>query len=161
MREERGRIVKRKKEKREQWERTWFVKHFTWFLNCWLINRVLETRFSGRRHMEKTLHQTWSEHENRPSKTRFIAQKSSLLTRDVSKKYSLKTVPTNYIVWQTGLISHFGCETTNKAEALKPNYNIKRRTKLTKHRSITNTNNILRERASKPNFKQLQKCTIT
>ena len=24
------------------------------------------------------------------------------------KKYSLKTMPTNYIIWQTGLIFHFG-----------------------------------------------------
>ena len=29
-------------------------------------------------------------------------------TRDVSKKYSFETVPTNHIVWQTGLIANFG-----------------------------------------------------
>ena len=56
VREEKGRLLKRKKEKREQWEKTWFVKHFTWFLNDWLINWVLETRFLGRHYVEKTLH---------------------------------------------------------------------------------------------------------
>ena len=45
----------------------------------WVINRVLETRFPGRRHVEKILHQTWSTHENRVFKTRFIGPKSSLL----------------------------------------------------------------------------------
>ena len=48
----------------------------------WLIlvvNRVLETRFSCRCHMEKVPHQTWITHKNRVPKTRFIDPKSSLL----------------------------------------------------------------------------------
>ena len=61
-----------------------------------LINQVLETWFPGGRHVEKMLRQTWSTLENRVFET-----------RDASKKYSLKTVPTNYIVLQIGLISHF------------------------------------------------------
>ena len=38
------------------------------------VNRVLEIRFTGRRHVEKMPTQTRSEHENRPSKTRFLVQ---------------------------------------------------------------------------------------
>ena len=45
----------------------------------WVINRVLETRFPGRCHVEKILHQTWSTHENWVFKTQFIGPKSSLL----------------------------------------------------------------------------------
>ena len=73
-----------------RWE-TWELKFF------WFIDRVLETRFLGVHHKKKMSHQRWSDHENRVFET-----------RDVSKKYSLKTVPTNYIIWQTVLISYFG-----------------------------------------------------
>ena len=76
------------------------VKCFVLFASTYkgrLINRVLETQFSSGRHMEKTLYQMWSNHGN------WVFE-----TRDVSNIYSLKTVPTNYIVWQKVLISNFG-----------------------------------------------------
>ena len=38
------------------------------------INQVLDTRFTGGRHVKKESTQTRSKHENRPSKTRFIIQ---------------------------------------------------------------------------------------
>ena len=41
-------------------------------INVAYVNRVLETRFTGGRHVKKLLTQTRSEHENRPSKTQFI-----------------------------------------------------------------------------------------
>ena len=44
-----------------------------------LRNRVLKTRFPGGRHVKNVPTQTRSKHENRPSKTRFIDPKSSLL----------------------------------------------------------------------------------
>ena len=44
-----------------------------------IVNRVLETRFPCRCHVEKVPHQTWTTHQNRVSKTRFIDPKSSLL----------------------------------------------------------------------------------
>ena len=98
--------------------------HFTWFLNGWLINRVSKTRFLGRRHMEKMAHHTWSNHGNRVFGTRFIGLNQVLETRDVSIIYSLKTVPTNYIVWQTVLISNFGptqlVVTTNPPTTITP-----------------------------------------
>ena len=40
-------------------------------------------------------------------------------TRDVSMKYTFKTVPTNYIVWQAGLIPNFGCQTSQGKKATK------------------------------------------
>ena len=45
----------------------------------WVRNQVLETQFSGRRHVEKIPHQTLSTHENQVPKIRFIGPKSSLL----------------------------------------------------------------------------------
>ena len=79
------------------------LKHYTW-----LINRVLETRFPGERHVKKIPHQTWSDHENQVLETRFIAQNRVFETQDVSKIYTFKTVPTNYIVRKMGLILNFG-----------------------------------------------------
>ena len=83
------------------WE-TWDLKFF------WFINRVLDSRFLGGRHMEKMPHQTWSDHENRVIETRFIAQNRVFETQDVSKIYTFETVPTNYIVRKMGLIPNFG-----------------------------------------------------
>ena len=48
------------------------------------------------------------EHENRPSKTWFIAQNRVSLTQDVSKKYSFEIETINYIVWKMGSIPNFG-----------------------------------------------------
>ena len=57
-----------------------FPKHrMVFFLKGRLINWVLETWFPSGRHIKKTPHQTWSDHENRVSKTQFISPKSSLL----------------------------------------------------------------------------------
>ena len=81
----------------------------TLYLLCeGLINRVLDSRFLGGRHMEKMPHQTWSDHENRVIETRFIAQNQVFETQDVSKIYTFETVPTNYIVRKMGLIPNFG-----------------------------------------------------
>ena len=81
----------------------------TLYLLCeGLINRVLDSRFLGGRHMEKMPHQTWSDHENRVIETRFIAQNRVFETQDVSKIYTFETVPTNYIVRKMGLIPNFG-----------------------------------------------------
>ena len=44
-----------------------------------VVNRVLETQFPCRCHVEKVPHQTWTTHKNRVPKTRFIDPKSSLL----------------------------------------------------------------------------------
>ena len=55
------------------------LKHFTYFVRGWLINRVLETRFPGGRHVENMSNQTWLEHWNQVFETRFISPKSSLL----------------------------------------------------------------------------------
>ena len=52
------------------------VVFFVFFLD---VNWVLETRFPGRCHVENVPHQTWTTHENRVPKTRFIDPKSSLL----------------------------------------------------------------------------------
>ena len=103
-----GENGEKERKEREQWERTWFVKHFTWFIKGGLINWVLETQFPDRRHAEKMPHQTWSDYGNRVFETRFIGLNRVFETRDVSNIYSLKTVPTNYIVWQIVLISNFG-----------------------------------------------------
>ena len=80
---------------RNGWE-TWDLKFF------WFINRVSKTRFLGERNVEKMLHQMGSDHGNR-----FIGQNWVFKTRDASKKYSLKTWPTNYNVWKW-VNSHFG-----------------------------------------------------
>ena len=48
-----------------------------WAFKARDMNRVSKTWFSGRRHVEKTPHQTWSEHENRVYDARFISPKSS------------------------------------------------------------------------------------
>ena len=56
----------------------------------WVRNRVLETRFTGGRHVEKVSTQIRSEHENRPSKTRFIVQNRSSQSRNARKKYRSK-----------------------------------------------------------------------
>ena len=53
-----GENGEKERKEREQWERTWFVKHFTWFIKGGLINWVLETQFPDRRHAEKMPHQT-------------------------------------------------------------------------------------------------------
>ena len=83
-----------------RWE-TWDLKFF------WFINRFLETRFLCGHHVEKTLHQTWSDHGNRVFKTRFIGQNRVFETQDISKIYTVKTVPTNYMVGKMGLIPNF------------------------------------------------------
>ena len=78
-------------------------------VKCRLINRVLETRFSGGRHMKKMPYKTWSDHGNWVFETRFIGLNRVFETREISNIYSLKTVLTNYIVWRTVLISNFSC----------------------------------------------------
>ena len=53
-----------------------------WVINnyyFWIRNRVLETRFPCRCHLEKVQHQMWITHENRVSKTQFIDPKLSFL----------------------------------------------------------------------------------
>ena len=44
-----------------------------------VVNRVLETRFPCRCHVEKLSHQMWTTHKNHVPKTQFIDPKSSLL----------------------------------------------------------------------------------
>ena len=56
-----------------------FFPRFFAVSTFWVRNRVLKTRFSCRCHLENMPHQTWTTHENRVSKTRFIDLKSSLL----------------------------------------------------------------------------------
>ena len=51
------------------------VVFFVFFLN---VNRVLETRFPCRRHLEKVPRKRQTTHENRALKTRFRSPKSSL-----------------------------------------------------------------------------------
>ena len=51
------------------------VVFFVFFLN---VNRVLETRFPCRRHLEKVPRKRGTTHENRALKTRFRSPKSSL-----------------------------------------------------------------------------------
>ena len=51
------------------------VVFFVFFLN---VNRVLETRFPYRRHLEKVLCKRGTTHENRALKARFRSPKSSL-----------------------------------------------------------------------------------
>ena len=51
------------------------VVFFVFFLN---VNRVLETRFSCRRHLEKVPRKRGTTHENRALKGRFRSPKSSL-----------------------------------------------------------------------------------
>ena len=53
-----------------------------WVINnyyFWIRNRVLETRFPCRCHLEKVQHQMWITHENRVSKTQYIDPKLSFL----------------------------------------------------------------------------------
>ena len=80
------------------WVSVWYFSHHSPILKDWtinkhlqgavvqklykiseFINRVFKTRFLDGCHVEKMLHQTWSDHGNRVSKTRFIDPKSSLL----------------------------------------------------------------------------------
>ena len=65
------------------------------------INRVSKTRFSSGLHEEKR----WLK-SDKNMKTEFLRLDLQALnrvfqTRDVSMKYTFKTMPTNYIVWQT------------------------------------------------------------
>ena len=56
-----------------EWEKNW-VWVFKHLKNVEDVNRVLKTRFTGGRHVEKVPTQTRSEYENQPSKTQFIVQ---------------------------------------------------------------------------------------
>ena len=65
------------------------------------INRVFKTRFSSGLHEEKRQLKS-----DKNMKTEFLRLDLQALnrvfqTRDVSMKYTFKTMPTNYIVWQT------------------------------------------------------------
>ena len=65
------------------------------------INRVFKTRFSSGLHEEKCQLKS-----DKNMKTEFLRLDLQALnrvfqTRDVSMKYTFKTMPTNYIVWQT------------------------------------------------------------
>ena len=62
----------------------WFF--FVFFLN---VNRVLETRFSYRCHVEKVSHRTWTTHKNRALKARFRAQNRAFEARVAKNPYSL------------------------------------------------------------------------
>ena len=56
-----------------------FGLHFGWLMfYFWVRNRVLETRFPCRRHLEKVPRKRRTTHENRALKTRFRSPKSSL-----------------------------------------------------------------------------------
>ena len=56
-----------------------FWVFWVWMFVIIIFGLEIETRFPGGRHVEKIPHQTWSTHENRVSKTRFIGPKLSLL----------------------------------------------------------------------------------
>ena len=56
-----------------------FGLHFgSWIFYFWVRNRVLETRFPCRRHLEKVPHRRGITHKNRALKARFRTLKSSL-----------------------------------------------------------------------------------
>ena len=62
-----------------------------------LINQVLETRFSGGRHVKKR-HIKHDQTMETEFKTQFIGLNRVFENQDVSNIYSLKIVPTNHII---------------------------------------------------------------